>query len=219
MPKGKGVAITYPKVKEIILACKDKRTQALIAFQYAMGSRAGELAKEYKHIVQKKKKRLKKMVKVKDFISTGILRESFFQTEDSLDWECPNFKNKKRRVKRGYVMRKSEAWLYKILLAWLDDWKPTAKNDGKYLFDIKASRIKSLIDTELKQYNSTWFSHCLRHSRATHIGEVTMDIFSVQDILGHGRMETSRAYVSMSKQVLKDRLGSKSFESVLGKKV
>ena len=101
--------IPYAKIKHIIEECADDRTRALLAFQYAMGNRVGELAKEYKHTN-------KKGVPVTE----GIRRDQFFETEDSVEWESPNFKNSRHKVKRAWIEKGLEPWLCDIIKKWLE---------------------------------------------------------------------------------------------------
>jgi site-specific recombinase XerD len=202
-------AISYNLIKEIILSCKVERTQALLAFQYCLGARVGELAKKYKHvyIVDGEKNYV---------ITKGIKRTDINLTEDMIRINKPNFKQKKRSLEdmdynRGFVSKKNEEWLYNIIYDWLD------KHREEYVFDIEQSRICELIDKELKKYDPKYSTHWIRHARASHIGELTADPMAVKDILGHGSVDTSMQYVHYSEALLRRRLGNDSFEKVLGK--
>jgi len=201
MPGAK--VIPYHLVKHIIENCIDSRTKALLAFQYAMGNRVGELAKEYKHTKKKGEP-----------VTEGIRRDQFFETEDSLEWESPNFKNYKHRTKRAWIMKASEGWLFNVIKEWLAE-----KVDAKYVFDIQQCQIRKLIDAELKKFNPDWHSHCLRHSRATHLAEAFKDPFLVKTVLGHARLETSSTYVNVSQERMKAMMAGKTFEEILGRKV
>lgn len=210
-------SIPYSEIKHIIRKCPEKRTRALMAFQYAMGNRAGELAYEYNHKEQKLKKgdepKHKRLVLKREYVSEGIRRRNFTLNKQGLEWTSPNFKNKNQKKKQAWVF-KNEEWLFRIMLKWLK-----YRKGKRYLFDIKTSRIKQLIDAELKRYNKDYASHWLRHSRATHIAQITRDIFTVKEFLGHADIRTSAKYVSIAKERIKARLGKKSFEEVLGERV
>ncbi len=195
--------IPYALMKEIIEDCKDKRTRSLIAFQYAMGNRAGELAYEYDHTQRKDKA-----------TTPGMRRDRFFETEDGLEWESPNFKNAKQPKKKAWISKHNEPWLYRVLQRWLK-----RRAGKKWLFNVKHSRIRGLIDEELKKYDKELHSHCLRHSRATHLGDLSGDIFVVKEVLGHARVDTTSRYINVARRRLKEKLGNKKFEDVLGKKV
>lgn len=197
------------KTKEIILKCKDKRTQALIAYQYSMGNRSGELAREYHHTVFKKRCGHRKkcgceLTKIKEFKSDGIRCNQVFETDEGLEWESPNFKSKRQPVKSAWVLYDSEPWLYNVLVGWLNHRNKLKK---KYLFNLRHSRIKGLIDEELKRYNSDYSTHSLRRSRADYIASKTKgNPFAVKEVLGHARIETSAGYVSFTKELLKEEL-------------
>lgn len=210
----KAKVIPYTIMKQIIESCVNQRTQALLAFQYAMGNRAGELAKTYDHGKYKWDKEKLKAIKVGTFKSKGIQRDQFFETDDGLEWVSPNFKNAGKDTKRAWIRKENEPWLYNILKSWLQKRK-----ESKYIFNLKERRIKQLIDNELKRYDPELHSHSLRHSRATHLADITGDPYLVQAVLGHARLETSAKYVNVAKERLKAKLGNRLFEDALGKKV
>lgn len=210
IPRKKGTklaqkrAIPYPIIKEIILNCEDKKTQALIAYCYAFGCRAGELADKYVH-------RRTVGKKVGFYLSNGCLVSDILVKEFPPEIELmkPNFKqhlfdsNSNSIVVEKYsvfVNHDWEDWLYNIII----DWKVNGKHPNKVLFRFKHSAIRSRIDKELKKRNSVWSSHWLRHSRASHIAEMTRDPFAVKALLGHKRVETSMRYISGLKNKLYD---------------
>ena len=209
MKKG---SINYPEMKRIILECKDKRTQALIAYQYGVGARAGELGYYYLHYYNDGPQR-----------STGLKRKDVTYTDEIIRIKHPNFKQKDRQAYwPASIMKENEAWLYDIILDWLfngQNYPKTYNKDPTFLFPITRTRICSLIDEELKKYDPHYSTHWIRHSRATHIGEITGDPMAVKMLLGHARIKTSMQYVHYTEAVIKRRLGNKSFEDVLGKAV
>ena len=205
-------SIPYSLIKRIIINCKDTRTQALIAYQYGLGCRAGELGHYYLHYYNNQTEKV---------ITDGLKKTDIEFTEEILRVKHPNFKQRKKPDKKqvpkwtGFVLRKQEEWLFNIMLEWL--FNPNSK--GEYVFNITRSRICQLIDSELKKYDERYSSHWLRHSRATHIGELTGDPMAVQKLLGHKRIDTSMRYVNYTEALLKRRLGEKNFEDVLGRVV
>jgi len=209
----KAEVIPYGVLKNVIVSCSDKRTQALMAFQYGMANRVGEIAKKYRHKKQRRVKKTGKMVLLGTFWTAGIKREQFVETKDGLEWESPNFKNAKNKYKRAWILKR-EKWLYDILKARLEE-----REGEEFLFEIGVSRCRQLVDKELKKHKPEWRSHCLRHSRATHIADLTGDPFVVKEVLGHARLETSARYINIAKARLKEKLGVRSFEEVLGEKV
>jgi len=207
--------IPYHSLKKIIIDCPNKRTQAIMAFQYAMGNRIGELAKEYTHWKWKFIKKDKKSIrKGNPIISQGIRRDMFIETADTIEWDSPNFKNAKQPTKDAWVFKKEEEWLCNILKDWLDTHK-----EEKFLFNIRERRLRQLVDSELQRYNEDWSSHAIRHSRATHLGEVTENPYVVKQVLGHANLETSTRYVNISKAAIKSKLAGKRMEDMLGKEI
>lgn len=199
MPRQKGSwvdkeKITYAKMKEIILSCPDKRTQALLAFQFASGGRAGELAYEYSH------KEATGRWRSPAFESDGARVSSFSLEKGCLTGWVPNFKNHKNKNRRIDVFPE-EDWLYEIIRAWL-----VFRAGKEFLFDIKHARIKGLIDAKLKRYNKAWSTHMIRHCRATWIGLTTDNPFIVKESLGHARLETSTSYVHVNREMTRQKL-------------
>ena len=179
-----------------------------------MAARVGEMANTYKHSKHKKKRGYEKLVKIKEYTTEGLQRDQFFETDDGLRWEAPNFKNARKTKKKAWLSKTSEGWLYIILLGWL---KKTEK--ARFVFKLGERRIRQLVDAELKKYDEAWHTHCLRHSRATHIAEISSDPFVVQAVLGHGRLETSSRYVNIAEERLRQKLAGRPFEELLGVKV
>jgi len=211
--------ISYPLLKRIVLGTKKRRTRALLAFQYATAARAGELAMRYVH--EKKSYKYvdgKYVVKKREFdrVSNGCKVASFRVVAAGIRWEAPNFKNSRDIVKTPYVYKQGEPWLYNILVKWIQRKKEGKK---KYLFHLRERRIRQLIDGELKRHNKGYSSHILRHSRGTHLAEITENPFVVKEALGHSRLETSQKYIHLTKKEIRAKLRGKSFEDVLGKEV
>lgn len=186
-----------------------------MAFQYGLGARAGELAKSYTHTYKKYKRKNKlETIKVQ---TLGLKRSDIVFTDSIIRVNRPNFKQKRRKkiddvIKhQGFVLNKQEPWLYAIIKDWLDS------NNTEFVFTIKRARISMLIDKELKKYDSRYSSHWLRHSRASHIGELTEDPLAVKHLLGHARIDTSMKYVHYTEALVRKRLGQDSFEDVLGR--
>lgn len=197
-------AISYPKIKQIILECKDKKTQALLAYTYGFACRAGELADKYYH-------RKEVLMQTKYFLTEGskvsdVLIRDF---PPEVELMKPNFKQhqfdsttqtvilEKYPV---FVNKDFEEWLYNIIL----DWKLNGKHPKQALFRFKHSAIRSRIDKELKKVDVRYSSHWLRHTRASHIADITRDPFAVKALLGHKKVETSMRYISGLKSKIYD---------------
>jgi len=218
------IAIPYATIKRMITTCptnidhdKPYRTRALLAFQYALGCRVGELAKEYTHKFNETKTQSELVAS-----SKGICKKDIQYTDALLFVRRPNFKQKNARNRpertlwhRSIVSRVREPWLFDIMF----DWVSRIDNPDSHLFNIRRARISSLIDTQLKKEDKSYSTHLLRHSRATHLGELTRDPIAVKGLLGHARVDTSMKYVHYTEQVLLERLGDKRFEDVLGRDV
>jgi len=196
-------AIPYAQFIQILLATKDPRTQALIAYEYAFAFRAGELASNYIH----------KYKRFKAWSSTGprIIDLSIKKEIGEITLNKPNFKQTKIRnsktkaledVKRFSVLllESLEPQIYNIVL----NWARTKKlNDP--LFNIKERRIRQLIKQEFERQGYYQFSsHWLRQWRAWHIGEATGDPYAVQAVLGHADLRTSIFYVSKLTKSFRD---------------
>jgi len=183
----------------IINNCADKRTQAAIAIQYGFAARIGEIAAFYKHNYYKHSEKFEEQI----FISEGPKNKDFSVRDVSqeISFRKPNFKQKKvKNYKKeivgvdmftSFVMRPGEPYLYDIVLNWI-----ASKEYEEPIFLLRQSRLRQLVDGELKKYDPRWSSHWLRQSRAWHIGEATNDPYAVQAILGHGDLNTSLKYVS-----------------------
>lgn len=223
MSELKKKAIPYPQVITIIKNCEDKRTQAAITFQYAFATRIGEIAEHYIHYYYKKSLKFDSQT----YISEGP-RNKHFAIKDNLEeisFLKPNFKQKKikglhKEIKAvdhfsSFVMRSGEPYLYDLVLAWVK-----SKGYDEPIFNLKQSRLRQLVDKELKRYDVNWSSHWLRQSRAWHIGEATGDPYAVQAILGHGDLNTSLKYVSGLRTSLRKLFADgKTMEDYLGKVV
>jgi len=223
MSQLKKKAIPYSQVMHIIEACPEQRTKLAIAIQYAFATRIGELAKEYIHYYYRNTDRFDKQV----FVSEGPKNKHFAvkEVEQEISFLKPNFKQKKIKntdkdivgVDRftSFVMRSGEPYLYDLILSWV-----RGKGYEEPIFDIKQSRLRFLVDAELKKYNVGWSTHWLRQSRAWHIGEATGDPYAVQAILGHGDLNTSLKYVSGLRTSLRKLFsGGKTMEELLGRVV
>jgi len=212
-------AISYPEVKRIIKHCRVMQTQALLAFQYTMGSRAGELAGKYHHKILKYElkdgryvvKRIKK-----EYDTYGMEVKSFRKTGYGLCWQAKNFKNKKMPLKKAWILKAKEKWLYRILIAWVRYRKKMKK---RFLFPLQERRIRQLIDNELKKYNPVYSSHWLRHSRATHLADISENPYMVKNVLGHARLQTSEQYVHIGLKDLQKKLIGKDFSKFFGEEI
>jgi integrase len=179
--------ISYPQMLRILRAKMEMRTRALIALQYASGSRIGELL-EYEHTDGR--------------VTQGLLRKNFLINDEGIFWKMPNFKtkDKKKAWKYPFVL-KEERLLYKIILMWLK-YLPVG---AERIFEIKESWARKLIRDIIRPYAS----HALRRSRATHLAEVfNYNVYEISSVLGHSRLDTSMYYVSaaMRKEKMKKKL-------------
>lgn len=223
MSELKKKAIPYSEIINIIKDCTEERTQAAIAIQYVFATRAGELAKAYIHYYYKNSEKFE-FVK---YVSEGPKNKHFSIKElaKEITFLKPNFKQKKVKKNKkeivgvdsftSFVMRSGEPYLYDLVLAWIK-----SKGFDEPIFNLKQSRLRQLVDAELKQYDKQWSSHWLRQSRAWHIGEATGDPYAVQAILGHGDLNTSLKYVSGLRTSMRNLFkGGQTMEEILGKVV
>ena len=162
--------IPYNQMKEIISEQTSLLTQAILAAQYGLGARAGELLR-YTHL--------------DGTITCGLLKENMVERGDLLVCEIPNFKNSKTNWKKPYIC-KGEAFVYKPLKAYLEHCQ-------NQLFTMSERSYRQIVKDVLPDGLS---SHALRHSRATHLAEIFgFNAYEIQSFLGHGRLDTSAIYV------------------------
>ncbi len=186
MPKHQ--VIPYEKIEEIILTCSEPRTQALLAFQYASGSRIGEMVlyrhrkrvKEYDPIEKKKVWK----GEIKTFDTEGILKSNINIQPDVISWTMPNFKNSRTVFKEPFVLVQ-EQFLFYAIKSWL-------KSCGEQVFPFSDRTARELIKKEIYPLSS----HSLRKSRGTHLKTIFgYDAYDIMKALGHAKVETSLAYV------------------------
>lgn len=214
--------IPYSTIINIIKNSEERKTRDLIAFQYAFGCRAGELAKEYKHRYYRHSKRFDEQV----FISKGIANKDFnIKSDNEISLLKPNFKQAKVKNRdkmitdiskfTTFILRDAEPYLFSLIYNRVVE---TPFNEP--IFNLKESMIRKRIDKELKKYNSTYSSHWLRHSRAKHIALVTGDPMAVQSLLGHSDMNTTMRYISKLDIAFRKAVaGGKTVEDLLGKNI
>ncbi len=167
----KSKELSYPYIKEVIARTPKLRTRAMIAFQYGLASRAGELLK-YTHTDGSE--------------SPGLLKSNILKQRGVYVCRVPNFKNVKQEFKKPYISPK-ETFLFEPFMDWL-------KVCGEQVFPVRISRYRSLVDGALPEGFST---HSLRHSRATHLAEVFgFNAYQIKAFLGHARLDTSAIYVA-----------------------
>jgi len=170
MIKGREKVIAYDTIKDIILSQKNPRTRAMVAVQYGLAVRAGELIR-YKH---------------KEIETPGLLKENISFEKGVVSCEIPNFKNTGQPFKVPYIVE-VESFLYEPLMNWLNVC-------GNQVFPIRIARWHQIMRKALPV---SFTSHCLRHSRATHLVEIFgYDAYEIKAFLGHAKLDTSSIYVS-----------------------
>ncbi len=163
-------ALSYQHIQDIIANIHDLRLQAIVATQYSLAARAGELI-QYDHD--------------NEITTHGLLKTNIEKRNDLLVCTIPNFKNAKQAFKKPYIT-KAESFLYKPIKKWLDIC-------SEQVFDIKIRRYHKLVSTILPQ---GYASHSLRHSRATHLAEqFGFNAYEIKQFLGHASLDTSSIYV------------------------
>lgn len=166
-------------ITKAITEAKDPRTKALISFQYFFGRRAGELARDYKH---------------KEETKEGLLMEHIHEYPYKFTIRMPNFKNPKNPYLNNPLPKMSNIPLERFLIEKIVYWINANKN-SKYLFNIRKTRIRDLIDAELKKQRPEASTHWLRHSRITLLTEdYEWTLSQVQKFIGHGWIESTAHY-------------------------
>ncbi len=163
-------ALSYQHIQDIVNNIPDLRLQAIIATQYSLAARAGELI-QYDHS--------------NEITTQGLLKSNIEKRNNLLVCTIPNFKNSKQAFKKPYIT-KDEPFLYKPIKKWLDIC-------GEQVFDIKIRRYHKLVTEILPE---GYASHTLRHSRATHLAEqFKFNAYEIKQFLGHASLDTSSIYV------------------------
>lgn len=163
--------LSYPRIKYLIGEIVDPRTRAMVATQYALACRAGELV-SYTHNDGSE--------------SPGLLKSNIIKQHGLYVCNVPNFKNVKLEFKKPFISPKEE-FLFEPFKDWLDVC-------GEQVFPIRISRYRSLVAEALPK---GFASHSLRHSRATHLAEIFgFSAYQIKAFLGHARLDTSAIYVA-----------------------
>lgn len=173
--------LSYERIQEVIAGIFDMRVQAMVAVQYALGARAGELI-QYRH---------------KGGIETpGLLKSNIAERKGVWICSIPNFKNVKQQFKKPFITPKEE-FVFKPFMEWLGLC-------GEQVFPLRISRYRQLVAEALPD---GFASHSLRHSRATHLAEVFgFSAYEIKAFLGHARLDTSAIYVSQDLSRTADKM-------------
>lgn len=188
--------IPYQTVLDIIFKLNhDKRTQALVVFQYSSGARVGELV-SYKHclreLVYDKDKGKKVWTgKILESQSNGLLKSNFSVQSDKISWDMPNFKAKSKPKKSPFVLKKEMGGLlYTVIKNWL-------ANCEQQVFSIGEKTARNAIKKAIFPLSS----HSLRKSRGTHLVEVfNYNPYDIMATLGHTSMASGLFYVEAVNQ-------------------
>lgn len=163
--------ISYKRIQGIINDIPELRTRAMVAAQYGLAARAGELIR-YTHS--------------DDRVTPGLLLSNIEQRKDGrLYCTIPNFKNARLNFKTPCIVQ-SEGFLFEPVVKWLGYC-------GEQVFPLRISRYRQLVAGALPDGLA---SHALRHSRATHLAEIFgFSAYKIKAFLGHARLDTSALYV------------------------
>jgi len=182
-------ALSYPHIKEVVESIADARTKAMVVTQYALAARAGELI-HYRHFKTERRRdeNGKLYIFRREFKkeTPGLLKENIETSKGRFICTIPNFKTSKQAYRRPFITPKEE-FVYRPFKNWLDSC-------GNQVFNVRISRYRQLVAEALPEGFS---SHCLRHSRATHLAQIfNFSAFEIKNFLGHSSLNTSAIYVS-----------------------
>ena len=188
--------IPYETIEEIIFGLNhDKRTQALVTFQYTSGARIGELL-SYKHthrIMEFNKDKGKNVWtgKIEYKQTRGLLKSNFSILPHKISWDMPNFKAKSKPFKSPFVLKKEMGGLlYIVIKKWLESC-------GEEVFSIGEKTARNSIKKAVFPLSS----HSLRKSRGTHLVEIfNYTVYDVMASLGHTSMGSGLFYVEAVNQ-------------------
>lgn len=175
------------------------RTQALMAFQYVLGCRSGELV-PYLHPAHTNKKGFTRPA----FMTVGLLKSQIREYPTHWEITIPNFKQEKNNIKVHYktgIISKNpeEKWLSDICFGWLpyspyDIVFPLAPITAR----LTVSEALHSLGKELKSNsNNRWVaSHHLRDSRADHLYKLkNFSLVEIKETLGHSSLATTSVYL------------------------
>lgn len=188
--------IPYETIEEIIFGLNhDKRTQALVTFQYTSGARVGELLK-YNHthrvtVYNKEKGRKVWTGKTKHNETYGLRKNNFNIQPHKISWSMPNFKAKSKPSKNPFVLRKEMSGvMYLVIKNWL-------AYCGEQVFQIGEKTARNSIKKAVFPLSS----HSLRKSRGTHLVEIFgFNPYDILNYLGHTRISSGLFYVEAVNQ-------------------
>lgn len=188
-------------MKEIILNCPSPRTKALLAFQYVLACRVGELVR-YKHSASQYLNNNKIVVAVPEYVTSGLLKQNMREYPDYWEVLVPNFKQGSGKVqyKTGIIMKDTkENWLRDTCFNWLN------MIQGEQVFVFQEETARNLARKALVQLgidaiaNKGFSSHNLRDSRADHLLKIFhFNIIDVQKTLGHKNLNSTQQYIDSS---------------------
>ena len=137
---------------------------------------------------------------------TGIRKSELL----ALNWNDINLEKSVLTIRSGkgrkYRTIPIHPKLQKLLDMYLSQRLPLT-NYALFVGEQGKQLSKNSFDNILKMYlklsglDSKGFSaHCFRHSFATHLVESGVDIFTVQELLGHASLDSTKIYISFSRQ-------------------
>jgi len=188
--------IPYETIEEKIFGLNhDKRTQALVVFQYTSGARVGELV-SYKHthrvmVYDKEKGRNVWTGEINHKQTRGLLKSNFNIQPNKISWDMSNFKAKSKPTKNPFVLKNEMGGLlYIVIKKWLDGC-------GEEVFSIGEKTARNSIKKAIFPLSS----HSLRKSRGTHLVEVFgYNVYDVMVTLGHTTMASGLFYIEAVNQ-------------------
>ena len=80
---------------------------------------------------------------------------------------------------------------------------------------ISVRSIQNLMETISKQTGIDFHAHTLRHTGATYVYQATGDIVSVQEILGHSNLNTTRHYIHLPNTAKQQAISASSLNNLL----
>jgi site-specific recombinase XerD len=204
----------------------DLRTRAMIAVQYACGCRAGELfrythhkllpeaIKRRRNIFKKSPDEAENMPKVSDFLihpadyvitqTEGLIVGNVAFTEDRIIFTIPNFKNRKRVVRVGFMLNKEESWLCAVFKEYFDSLPFHIPHEQ--VFPICERYARGFIAEALRKHGINDASHILRHSRATELVHKMKNVNSLKHYMGHASLESTNVYLHTDDKEVSDEV-------------
>lgn len=167
--------LTPQQVRAVIRSCRRRRDRAMLAVMYNCGLRRSEVGL------------LTRDCFVRRAGTSGVLRVTRLKKAGTYQQEIPLWRRTSRLIRRYLRIRRDES----DALFLSRKGGPVSGQCAYYVYKRAATRARIPADRAGK-------THALRHSIATHMIGMGLDLADVQDHLGHDDINTTLVYAKMT---------------------